>query len=201
MGATSRHLRLHAPAMPCAQSECIARFARTFSIGTPRATSPRGCFEGLLRTLNTRPLLFISVQNSWPCLKLNHPRRRFAAPRACNATRPVRVHRSLRSHLLYWNTTCDQSEGLFRGLSSNPYLPEGSKVGPPQSECIAHFTRTFSIGTPHATSPRGCFEGLVRTMNTWPCPKLDLPSPSASLPSFTPSLLELSPRNNPSDWS
>ena len=87
-------LNLHAPATPRAQSECIARFARTFSIGTPRATSPRGCFEGLLRTLNTRPLLFISVQNSWPCLKLNHPRRRFAAPaapRACNATHPVPV--------------------------------------------------------------------------------------------------------------
>ena len=127
------------------------------------------------------------------CLKLNLPRRRFvapAAPRACNATRPVRVHRLLRSHLLYWNTMRDQSEGLFRGLSSNPYLPEGSKVGPPQSECIAHFTRTFSIGTPRATSPRGCFEGLVRTLNTCPCLKLNLPSPSASLALLAPSLLE-----------
>ena len=63
-----------------------------------------------------------------------------------------------------------------------------SKVGPSQSECIA---RTFSIGTPRATGLRGCFEGLVRTMNTWPCPKLDLPSPSASLALLAPSLLEL----------
>ena len=47
-----------------------------------------------------------------------------------------------------------------------------TKVGPPQSECIARFARTFSIGTPRATSPRGCFEGLVRTLNTRPCPKL-----------------------------
>ena len=60
------------------------------------------------------------------------PRHRFAAPaapRACNATRPVRVHRSLRSHLLYWNTTRDQSEGLFRGLTSNPKYTALSKVG------------------------------------------------------------------------
>merc|ERR1719334_1211133 len=62
--------RFAAPAAPCAQSECIARFARTFSIGTPRATSLRGCFEGLLRTLNTH------LVQSW--------------------TSPVRVHRSLR---------------------------------------------------------------------------------------------------------
>ena len=81
------------------------------------------------------------------CLKLNLPRRRFAAPaapRACNATRPVRVHRSLRSHLLYWNTTRDQSEGLFRGLTSNPKytasplhkcakLMAMSEVEPPQA--------------------------------------------------------------------
>ena len=66
-----------------------------------------------------------------------------------------------------------------------------TKAGPPQSECIARFARTFSIGTPRATSPRGCFEGLLRTLNTWPCPKLDLPSPSASLASLAPSLLEL----------
>ena len=109
-GTASRRLQLHAPATPRAQSKCIARIARTFSIGTPRTTSPRGCFEGSLRTLNTRPLLFKSVQNSWPCLKLNLPRRRFAvpaAPCACNATCPVRVHRLLHSHLLYWNTTHD----------------------------------------------------------------------------------------------
>merc|ERR1711867_206115 len=104
-------------------------------------------------------------------------------------TSPVRVHRSLRSHLLYWNTTCDQSEGLFRGLSWNPYLPEGSKVGPPQSECIARFARPFSIGTPIFTGPRGCFEGLLRTLNSWLCPKLDIPSPSASLALLAPSLL------------
>ena len=78
-----------------------------------------------------------------------------------------------------------------------------SKVGPPQaplwgpvapraqSEFITCFARTFSIGTPRVTIPRGCFEGLVRTLNTWPCPKLDLPSPSASLASLAPSLLEL----------
>merc|ERR1711867_281681 len=105
-------------------------------------------------------------------------------------TSPVRVHRSLRSHLLYWNTTRDQSEGLFRGLSWNPYLPEGSKVGPPQSECIARFTHTFSIGTPRATSPRGCFKGLVQTLICQRGPKLDLPSLSASLASLAPSLLE-----------
>ena len=95
----------------------------------------------------TQPLLFKSVQNSWPCLKLNLPRRHFVAPvapRACNATRPVRVHRSLRSHLLYWNTTRDQSEGLFRGLTSNPKytasplhkcakLMAMSEVEPPQA--------------------------------------------------------------------
>ena len=39
---------------------------------------------------------------------------------ACGSTRPVRVHHSLRLHLLYWNSMRDQSEGLFRGLSSNP---------------------------------------------------------------------------------
>ena len=100
------------------------------------------------------------------------------------------MHRSLRSHLLYWNTTRDQSEGLFRGLSSNPYLPEGSKVGPPQSECIARFARTFSIGTPCATSPRGCFKGLLQTLICLRGPKLDLPRPSASLASLAPSLLE-----------
>ena len=66
-----------------------------------------------------------------------------------------------------------------------------SKVGPPQSECIARFARTFSIGTPRTTSPRGCFEGLVRTLNTWPCPKWDLPSLSESLASLAPSVLEL----------
>ena len=112
-------------------------------------------------------LLFKDLSYLRPCLKLNLPRRRFpvpAAPRACNATRPVRVHRSLRSHLLYWNTTRDQSEGLFRGLTSNPKYTALSKVGPPQSECIARFARTFSIGTPILTSPRGCFEGLLRTI-------------------------------------
>ena len=41
-----------------------------------------------------------------------------------------------------------------------------SKVGEPvapraQSECHVHFAHTFSIGTPHVTGPRGCFEGLV----------------------------------------
>ena len=78
-----------------------------------------------------------------------------------------------------------------------------SKVGPPQapqrgacslraqSECIARFARTFSIGTPHATSPRGCFEGLVRTLICRRGPKLDLPSPSTSLALLAPSLLEL----------
>ena len=94
------------------------------------------------RSLNTYlPILYWSLnaylpilywQNSWPCLKLNLPRCRFAAPatpRACNATRPVRVHHSLRSHLLYWNShidhhfywnmRSDQSEGLFQGLSLN----------------------------------------------------------------------------------
>ena len=65
-----------------------------------------------------------------------------------------------------------------------------TKVGPPQSECIARFARTFSIGTPRATSPRGCFEGLVRTLICWRGPKLDLPSPSASLASLAPSQLE-----------
>ena len=91
---------------------------------------------------------------------------------ACSSTLPVRVHRL---HLLYWNSTHDQSEGLFRGLSLNPKYMALSKVEPPQSECIARFAHTFSIGTPHATSPRGCFEGLVRTMNTWPCPNLNIP--------------------------
>ena len=98
-----------------------------------------------------QPLLFKSVQNSWPCLKLNLPRRRFAAPaapRACNATRPVRVHRSLRSHLLYWNTTRDQSEGLFRGLTSNPKYTALSKVGPLLFKSV---------------------------QNSWPCLKLNLP--------------------------
>ena len=113
---------------------------------------------------------------------------------ACGSTCPVRVHCSLCSHLLYWNTTHHQSEGLFRGLSLNPKYMALSKVGPPQSECIARFARTFSIGTPILTSPRGCFEGLLRTLNTWPCPKLDLPSPSALLASLTPSLLELHAR-------
>ena len=47
---------------------------------------------------------------------------------ACGSMRPVRVHRSLCSHLLYWNTTRDQSEGLFRGLSSNPKYTALSKV-------------------------------------------------------------------------
>ena len=78
-------------------------------------------------------LLFKDLSYLRPCLKLNLPRCRFAAPaapRACNATRPVRVHRSLRSHLLYWNTTRDQSEGLFRGLTSNPKYTALSKVGP-----------------------------------------------------------------------
>ena len=109
-------------------------------------------------------VLFKDLSYLRPCLKLNLPRRRFvapAAPRACNATRPVRVHCSLRSHLLYWNTTRDQSEGLFQGLGSNPYLPEGSKVGPPQSECIARFACTFSIGTPILTGTRSCFKGLL----------------------------------------
>ena len=122
------------------------------------------------------------------------PQARFAAPAApwaFNATRPVRVHRWLRSHLLYWNTTRDQSEGLFRGLTSNPKYMALSKVGPPQSECIAHFARTFSIGTPILTGPRGCLEGLLRILNTWPCPKLNLSSPSALLASLAPSLLEL----------
>merc|ERR1719334_1601713 len=113
-------------------------------------------------------------------LKLNLPRRRFAAPaapRACDAMRPVRVHRSLRSYLLYWNTTRDQSEGLFRGLTSNPKYMALSKVGPPQSECITRFTRTFSIGTPILTGPRGCFEGLLQTLNTWPYLQLNKGSP------------------------
>ena len=78
-------------------------------------------------------LLFKDLSYLRPCLKLNLPRRRFAAPVApcaCNAMPPVRVHRSLRSHLLYWNTTRDQSEGLFRGLTSNPKYTALSKVGP-----------------------------------------------------------------------
>ena len=62
-GAASQRLRLHAPATPRAQSECIARFARTFSIGTPRATSPRGCFEGLLWTI--RVLHTFSFAHFW----------------------------------------------------------------------------------------------------------------------------------------
>ena len=66
-----------------------------------------------------------------------------------------------------------------------------TKVGPPQSECIARFAGTFSIGTPRRTSLRGCFEGLVRTLICQRGPKLDLPSPSASLASLAPSLLEL----------
>ena len=138
-------------------------------------------------------LLFKDLSYLRPCLKLSLPRRCFvapAAPRACNATCPVRVHCSLRSHLLYWNTTRDQSEGLFRGLTSNPKYTSLSKVGPPQSECMPCFALTFSIGTPRATSPRGCFEGLVRTLICWRGPKLDLPSPSASLASLAPSLLE-----------
>ena len=56
-----------------------------------------------------------------------------------------------------------------------------TKIEPPQSECIACFARPFSIGTPILTSPRGCFEGLLRTLNTRPCPKLDLPSPRYSI--------------------
>ena len=72
-----------------------------------------------------------------------------------------------------------------------PRHPFGAPAAPrAQSECIACFACTFSIGTPHASGPRGCFKGSVQTMNTWPCPKLDLPSPSASLASLTPSLLE-----------
>ena len=132
-GLSSNHEYMALSKVGPSQSECIARFARTFSIGTSCVTSPRGCFEGIVRTIDT-----------WPCLKLNLPRRPFRVPVAPCA----------------------------------------------QSECIAHFARTFSIGTPRATSPRGCFEGLLRTLNTQPCPKLDLPSPSASLASLTPSLLE-----------
>ena len=79
---------------------------------------------------------------------------------ACGSTPPVWVHRSLRSHLLFWNSMRDQSEGLFQGLSSNPKYMTLSKVGPPQSECIARFARTFSIGTPHTTSPKGFFRVL-----------------------------------------
>ena len=51
-----------------------------------------------------------------------------------------------------------------------------SKVGPPQYECIAR-VRTFSIGTPRMTSPRVCFKGLDRTMNTWPPKRLGGGSP------------------------
>ena len=80
----------------------------------------------------------------------------------CSSTHPVRVPRLLRSHLLYWNSMCDLSKGLFRGLSSNHEYMALSKVGPPQSECITCFACTFSIGTPILTGPRGCFEGLLR---------------------------------------
>ena len=119
---------------------------------------------------------------------------------ACGSMPPVRVPCLLCSHLLYWNSMHDRSKWLFRGLRSNHEYIALSKVGPPQapfgapaapraqSECIA---RTFSIGTPCATSPRGCFEGLVRTLICRRGPKLDLPSPSASLASLAPSLLEL----------
>ena len=90
----------------------------------------------------------------------------------CGSTRPVQVHCSLHSHLLYWHSMRNQSEGLFRGLSLNPKYMALSKVGPPQSECIARFACTFSIGTPILTSPRGCFEGLVQILtiavtNVW----------------------------------
>ena len=105
------------PVAPRAHSECIARFAHTFSIGTPCVTGPRCCFEGLVQTMNI-----------WPCPKLDLPRHPFRAPAAPRA----------------------------------------------QSECIAHFARTFSIGTPRATSLRGCFESLVRTINTWPCLQLNI---------------------------
>ena len=79
----------------------------------------------------------------------------------CSSMHPVRVPHGLLPHFLYWNSMRDQSKGLFQGLSSNPKYMVLSKVGPPQSECIARFTHTFSIGTPHATGPRGCFKGLV----------------------------------------
>ena len=116
-------------------------------------------------------VLFKDLSYLRPCLKLNLPRRRFAAPaapRACNATRPVRVHRSLRSHLLYWNTMRNQSEGLFRGLSSNHKYMALSKVGPPQAPL--HSTCSSMRLQRHA------------------------PSPSASLASLAPSLLEHHPR-------
>ena len=89
-----------------------------FSIGTPCTTSLRGCFEGLVQTMNT-----------WPCPKLDLHRCPYGAPAAPRA----------------------------------------------QSECFVRFAHTFSIQTPRATGPRGCFEGLVQTINTWPCLQLNLP--------------------------
>ena len=80
-----------------------------------------------------------------------------------------------------------------------PRCPFGAPAAPcTQSECITCFAHTFFIGTPRATSPRGCFKGLVRTLNTWPCPKLNLPSPSAWLALLAPSQLEL--HTQPVQW-
>ena len=118
-------------------------------------------------------LIFISNPKYTALSKVGPPQAPLRG--ACGSTRPVPVPRSLHSHLLYWNSTHNRSEGLFRGLSSNHKYMALSKVGPPQSECIAHFAHTFSIGTPCVTSPRGCFEGLVRTINTWPCLQLKIP--------------------------
>ena len=126
-----------APMDPCAQSECPVHFAHTFSIGTPCMTGLRGCFKGLVQTINT-----------WPCPSWISP----GTPSG----------HGLWPHLLYGNSMRDQSEGLFRGLSLNPKYMALSKVEPPQSECIARFACTFSIGTPCVTSPRGCSKGLVR---------------------------------------
>ena len=133
-----------------------------------------GLFRGLSLThkyvalSKVGPLLFKSVQNSWPCLKLNLPRRCFAAPAApcaCNATCPVRVHRSLRSHLLYWNTTRDQSKGLFRGLTSNPKYTALSKVGPPLwvacgSRCPVRVHRSLRSHLLYWNTTRDQSEGL-----------------------------------------
>ena len=119
----SGYLQLHAPATPRALSVCGTLF-----YWNSMCDQSEGLFRGL------------SLNHEYMALsKIGPPQTPLQD--TCGSTHPVRVLRSLRSHLLYWNTTRDQSEGLFRGLTSNPKYTALSKVGPPQSECIAHFAQ------------------------------------------------------------
>ena len=77
---------------------------------------------------------------------------------ACSSTRPVQVLRGFRPHLLYWNSMCNQSEGLFRGLSSNHEYMTLSKVEPPQVPIW---------GACHSTCPDRVSHGLQPHLLYW----------------------------------